>query len=72
MAKIKNRQWWERKVCLSFPRGVSWARLKHDSMTRQSAGQWSEEAAGMKKESALMYSGDDRIVYCLAYKTMRK
>lgn len=38
-----------RKVCLSIPCGVTWVKLRLICMTGQSAGQWSEEAAGTEK-----------------------
>lgn len=64
-----------RKVYLSVSCEVTWAKLRLICMTRQSAGQWSEEAAGIDKlqhtqtfPCALMYTGDDKTFYWLAQK----
>lgn len=49
---------------------VIWAKVRLTCRTGQSAGQWSEEAAGTPSRP-LMYSGEDKSAYCLAYKTIR-
>lgn len=73
MDKIKNRERWKWWIGLYFFPLWGQPGQTETDMYDQAVGRAAEwGSCWHAEERALMYSGDDKIVYCRAYKTMRK